>query len=195
MSDDSVCKASTAAASQPPAELIPGTKLEHFPNTERKQSWPQSPSQVLLITAEDALCRLMSHNGMWNTLFPVVLCRKWISFVSAVIRFPGCVITCPTKPRFKWLSWAQRHELRMSSFLVGLAAWCHFWGVPVILCNPSVADYTLSVLSCCFDSHTGCTSSNHPILFFKDPYHCTCRHVPLIRDLHNWLCSRKIMQK
>lgn len=149
MSDDSVCKASAAAASQPPAELIPGTKLEHFPNTDRKQSWPQSPSQELLITAEDALCCLISHNGMWNTLFPVVLCRKWISFVSAVIRFPDCVITCLTKPRFKWLSWAQCHELIMSSFLVGLAAWlsllrraCYF--------VQTLRHWLLSVLSCCF---------------------------------------------
>ena len=44
---------------------------------------------------------------------------------------------------------------------------CHFWGVPVILYNSSVADYMLSVLSCCFDSHTGRTSSNHPYIIFQ----------------------------
>lgn len=66
MSDDTVCADSTTAASQQTAELMPGTKAEHFPNSEREKEKKErsrpdrSPSQQLLITAEDVLC-ILSH--------------------------------------------------------------------------------------------------------------------------------------
>ncbi len=49
-----------------------------------------------------------------------------------------------------------------------LVAWLSFGGVSVILYNPFISEYMLSVLSSCF-IFIVCTSSNHSTLFSKIP--------------------------
>lgn len=66
VSGGTLCTDSTTAASQPTAELIPGTELEHFPNTEnqkKKKTRPdRSPSQQLgLLITTEAVLRSLSH--------------------------------------------------------------------------------------------------------------------------------------
>lgn len=53
-----VCTASTTAASQQTAELISGTKVEHFPNIEKKQKNKLDLTRTHHTKAEDVLRRL-----------------------------------------------------------------------------------------------------------------------------------------
>jgi len=86
LSEGSVFTATTTAASQQTAELISGTKLEHFPNSERKTQ-KNRPDRI---NKAGEILRLVKCSCSVQ--------KKWFSFVPALIQFTGCVITCPTKP-------------------------------------------------------------------------------------------------
>lgn len=157
ISDDTVCTNATRAA-----ELIPGTKLEHFPNAGKK-IWPdQSQSQQLLITAEDA-----AYRTQWNVKYSYSSCpMKQMDFLcdccdtilqlchyisnKALVYDNGChghtgkSSKCPVFGETKSLIVISRHIL--------------YTPLSHALCTKLLDHF-----------YTTCTSSNHSVLFSEIP--------------------------